>query len=624
MAVFLAARLRFPLPGLPDAVSASPVFVLAAIENLSVSGAVAVAALSTLAQTMWRTSPRRKLAGFTLDLSATVTAAFLAARLFSFLETRFAWPVCCTLLALVYFWAQTFPKDVIAMLSGVRSTASVWVQQRSLLPLYAAGSLVGWGIGRFSPGYQWEVLLVCLLLAFLLQRFSSAYFAQLERDRAHMLAMNGLHLRTINALALAIDAKDQGTHDHLQRVQLYATEIGKDLALSDSEMEALTAASVLHDIGKLAVPESIISKPGKLTRAEFEKMKIHPVVGAEILESVEFPYPVAPIVRSHHERWDGKGYPYGLQGEEIPIGARILTVVDTFDALASDRQYRRALPMDEAMAQVASEAGTAFDPRVVAALQARYRELENLCKSIESHVQPALSLDIRIPAGASPAAGLEASAPPGRLAPAPPRTVKRGGGVTPVREAEIGRPAAVSLETELTTLDLPAAGACFLDYQEALTVAAVRIRRVIPYNTIAFAVCESEMVRVTLAFGGNAARLESLAIQPGAGLMGWVAEFRKPILNGSPAVEPGYFNPPGSTQLRSALALPVLDERGELSGIIALYREDRDAFSEEDLEALSQACPALSRLLSSPQSSADPLLQMARAIQSGPGRRGQD
>ena len=130
---------------------------------------------------------------------------------------------------------------------------------------------------------------------------------------------------------------------------------------------------MLHDIGKLAVPESIISKPGKLTRSEFEKMKIHPVVGAEILERVEFPYPVVPIVRSHHEKWDGSGYPHGLRGSEIPIGARILSAVDCLDALASDRQYRRALPLDEAMARVASEAGTAFDPAVVRALQARYR-----------------------------------------------------------------------------------------------------------------------------------------------------------------------------------------------------------------------------------------------------------
>ena len=143
-------------------------------------------------------------------------------------------------------------------------------------------------------------------------------------------------------------------------------------------MEALRAAATLHDIGKLAVPELIISKPGKLTRAEFEKMKIHPVVGAEILERVNFPYPVVPIVRAHHERWDGNGYPFGLKGVEIPIGARILAAVDCLDALASDRQYRRALPLDEAMARVASEAETAFDPEVIGVLQKRYRESRRL------------------------------------------------------------------------------------------------------------------------------------------------------------------------------------------------------------------------------------------------------
>src|SRR5207245_9283897 len=148
---------------------------------------------------------------------------------------------------------------------------------------------------------------------------------------------------------LAIEAKDQRTHDHLRRVQAYAVGIWKEMAFSDSDMEALRAAAILHDIGKLAVPEHIISKPGKLTPEEFEKIKIHPLVGAEILERVQFPYPVVPIVRAHHEKWDGTGYPAGLKGEEIPIGARILSAVDCLDALASNRQYRRALPLDRAM-----------------------------------------------------------------------------------------------------------------------------------------------------------------------------------------------------------------------------------------------------------------------------------
>ena len=190
----------------------------------------------------------------------------------------------------------------------------------------------------------------------------SSLSGKLETEKSHAEQVSSLHLRTIEALALAIEAKDETTGEHLQRVRVYAMELAKELGLSEDETEALRAASVLHDIGKLAVPEHIISKPGKLTPEEFEKMKIHPIVGAEILEQVDFPYPVVPIVRAHHEKWDGSGYPNGLAGEAIPIGARILAAVDCLDALASDRQYRKALPLDEAMAKVVADAGKSFDP----------------------------------------------------------------------------------------------------------------------------------------------------------------------------------------------------------------------------------------------------------------------
>src|SRR5262249_3265376 len=202
-------------------------------------------------------------------------------------------------------------------------------------------------------------------------------------------------------LALAIEAKDHTTGDHLQRVRVYAAELAKDLGLSAIESEALQAASVLHDIGKLAVPEHIISKPGKLTPEEFDKMKIHPIGGGEILEQVSFPYRVEWVVRSHHEKGDGSGYPDGLAGKEIPIGARILPAVDCLDALASDRQYRRALPLDEAMAHVRVESGRSFDPRVVELLSQRYKQLERLveCEPMRSS---RLSQHLRIHQGKSP------------------------------------------------------------------------------------------------------------------------------------------------------------------------------------------------------------------------------
>ena len=300
---------------------------------------------------------------------------------------------------------------------------------------------------------------------------------------------------------------------------------------------------MLHDIGKLAVPEHIISKPGKLTRAEFEKMKIHPVVGAEILERVEFPYPVVPIVRSHHEKWDGSGYPHGLKGTEIPIGARILAAVDCLDALASDRQYRRALPLDEAMAKVVSEAGTAFDPAVVRALHARYQELEARAKATRVDPPPSLSKDIKITRGSAPAAGFEAEALTEIQAPA-----------NPVAHAR-----ALRRKKEESVTHLPATGICSLQWEEALAVAAIRIQRFIAYDAIALWACDENMVHVKFVGGDHRAGLAGLGVRLGEGLIGWVADVGKPILNGNPAVEPGYAPGVGTRGLSSALALPLVN-----------------------------------------------------------------
>ena len=157
--------------------------------------------------------------------------------------------------------------------------------------------------------------------------------------------MAELHLATIEALALAIDAKDQTSQTHIRRVQLYATSVARALGMSENEVQGVKTAALLHDIGKLAVPEHILSKPGPLTPEEFQKIRAHPKVGADIVSSVPFPYPVAPLILSHHERWDGKGYPSGLKGDEIPLGARILSVVDYFDALMAERPYHKAMSL---------------------------------------------------------------------------------------------------------------------------------------------------------------------------------------------------------------------------------------------------------------------------------------
>jgi putative nucleotidyltransferase with HDIG domain len=597
LAAAFGSMLRLRLPGLGSMVSVSALFVLIGIVNLSLPEALVVGAFSVLVQCTWRTSTRPKLVQTAFNISVLSVAVFISGQVFDYSHRHFLEPVSLALLALAYFFFNTFPIAVIIGLTEARPIFKVWSEQRWLLPYYVAGASMAWLISTVPRGIQWEFPIICLPLVYLVHRSNRTQVDQMERERTHMQALNGLHLRTIEALALAIDAKDHTTHDHLQRVRLYATEIGKDLGLSEKEMEALTVAAVLHDIGKLAVSESIISKPGKLTRSEFEKMKIHPVVGAEILERVEFPYPVVPIVRSHHEKWDGSGYPYGLRGDEIPIGARILSAVDCLDALASDRQYRRALPLDEAMAKVASDSGTAFDPRVVQALQARYQELEQRARAMGDAFQQPLSVDIKITNGSAPAAGFEAETPAGSSSK-----------TNPVAQARANR-----RKHEESMPDIPAVGQCSLQWEEAVTVAALRIRRIISYDAIALWACDDDWVRVKFVGGEDRSGLESLVVPQGQGLVGWVAEVGKPILNGNPAVEPGYAKRDGTPGLLSALALPLVNA-GRVVGVVALYRKEGDAFAADELVVILEMCPALATLVLDAEEPANNLLEMANAI----------
>jgi putative nucleotidyltransferase with HDIG domain len=354
---------------------------------------------------------------------------------------------------------------------------------------------------------------------YLVYRSYRLYLGRLDDARKHAQETSALHLRTIESLALAIEAKDHTTHDHLQRVQVYAMEIAKELKLSESELQAVRAASLLHDIGKIAVPEHIICKPGKLTPEEFEQMKVHPVVGAEILTRAQFPYPVAPIVRSHHEKWDGSGYPDGLEGTEIPIGARILSAVDYLDALASDRQYRRALPLDKAMEMVAEQAGKAFDPEVVRILGKRYIELEQIARS--SHLEEfSLSTDIKIERSAAPDAGFAQASDSVQISQvlkASPRSTEGWEDLTLVIEGMNG----------------------ILPRRDLFAILASRLQDLIPFDGLAvYARCGATLVP-EYAAGAHAEILTSLEIQVGEGLSGWVARNSRAILNGNPSVDLG-------------------------------------------------------------------------------------
>src|SRR5687767_2271243 len=268
--------------------------------------------------------------------------------------------------ATMYFVFNTCLIAIAVSLATKQSFLSVWNQNF----LWSAPSyFVGAGaaaIGTLAvmTSGVWLALLAAAPL-YLTYRTYKVYLGRIDDERRHVEEMADLHLATIEALALAIDAKDQTTQAHIRRVQVYAAGLAGALGMPEGDIQGVKTAALLHDIGKLAVPEHILSKPGPLTQEEFQKIRVHPQVGAEIISAVPFPYPVAPLILSHHERWDGKGYPSGLKGEDIPLGARILSIVDYFDALTTDRPYHKALSEAAAVALLKQEAGKALDPNLV-------------------------------------------------------------------------------------------------------------------------------------------------------------------------------------------------------------------------------------------------------------------
>ena len=562
----LVSGLKVNLPSIKGTMSVNFLFILIGISQMHLSETMVLGCLGTLIQCLWK--PRQSVKPIRVLFSvASMAIAVSGSYAFCALIPLRNTPAVLLAVSLVFFFLNTAPIAFAIALTEKKPLAQTW---RGCyfwsFPFYVVGASIAWILSVVSHQIDWRGSVVLLPILFFIHRSYRVYLGRLEDEKKHVEEVANLHLRTIEALALAIEAKDQTTHEHLRRVRIYVEEIGKELRLSEEDLDGLRAAALLHDIGKLAVPEHIISKPGKLTPEEFEKMKIHPIVGAEILECVGFPCPVVPIVKAHHEKWDGSGYPFGLKGEEIPLGARILSAVDCLDALASDRQYRRAVPLEQAMAHVESQSGKSFDPRVVEVLKRRYQDLEDTAKA-----QPAgrakLSRDIKIERGVAPAAGFETS--------------RLGSSGSDFLASIAAARQEVHLLFELTQ-DLGSS----LSVDETLSVVAARLKRMIPYDAIAVYVMREGRLVPQYVNGEDFRLFSSLEIPVGEGISGWVAEMRKPILNGNPSVECGYLN--DSTKfstLRSGLAVPLEGLNGTV-GVLTLYRAERDAFSRDNLRIL--------------------------------------
>lgn len=455
----------------------------------------------------------------------------------------------------------------ISMMVG-RPFRAVWLQDFLWASLTTvAGTSVAALIFLNSRAIDWISVTLASPIILVVYYAYKLNFNRVRKAHEHARQLGELYHSTIASLAMAIDAKDQCTHGHVHRVQALALGLAVRSGFDDPmKLQGLKAASLLHDIGKLAVPEYILNKPSGLTEWEIQKMRAHPTVGAEILETVPFPYPVVSYVRSHHEKWDGTGYPDGLKGEEIPLGARILSLADCYDALRSDRPYRIRLGREAALDYIRTQAGKAYDPRLVEVLVQHIEALEGEIERAEQQLPRSVIRKI------------EASLSGGQVG-------KRDIARTVFHDI-------ASAHREIQAVyEISQSVGKSLNVSETLALLASKIRNLAPYDACAVYLLNSqtEMMSPYQAVGDYGNALEEIELKVGEGVTGWVAANRQTLINVSPAPDFSE-NPFLRSVFQSCLCLPLCIEDSIL-GVISLYAAVPNAFSDDHLRLMETITP---------------------------------
>ena len=464
-------------------------------------------------------------------------------------------------MTIVYYALNSGLTAVAVGLDSRESPIDVWVRHFRWLWVgyFGAASVAFCLILLLQQGSLTAAAMILPLLGVFHLTLRST-FGRLDDARRHLGDIDRLYLSTVETLAMAIDAKDDVTHSHVRRVQAYAVALARALDVNDEPtLKAIEAAALLHDTGKLAVPEHILNKPGKLTAAEFEQMKLHVDVGADILSLVDFPYPVVPIVRCHHESWDGSGYPRGVSGAEIPIGARILSVVDCFDALTSDRPYRRRMTDDEAIAILVERSGKMYDPHVVDTFIRIHGDIT------VAHDAPAhRAVMQRI------TQSRHDTVPPADAGPEPPAM-------------PTGLLAFVSL-SRLASGEGSAA--------DVLALGSRLLGEIVPGVTGAWFVLDAARDRLVVseAFGPAAHALRGIHVGMGERLTGWVAAQRQPIVNSDAALDIGDRVDAVAPRLQTCMSVPIV-AGDTLVAVLSLYASSADMFDEDRGRLIQMVAP---------------------------------
>jgi putative nucleotidyltransferase with HDIG domain len=556
------------LPSLPATVSVSETFVFTSVLLFGPAAGTLTVALDALIISFWSFRKGHPHYKILFNVCAVSLSLWFASNLYYLLSPYgplyFAGEITIRIqeilgpllaFTVAYYALNTWLISFAIALERRASPVKIWRENFVWIALnYFGGASVAALLVSYTRDLDYTYLVIIVPLLVVLYFTFSTSMGRVEDQNRHLSQLNSLYMSTIETLAMAIDAKDQITHGHIRRVQLYAVGLAKSMGVTEeAQIRAIEAAALLHDMGKLAVPEYILNKPGPLTVAEFEKMKLHASVGADILSAIDFPYPVVPIVRHHHENWDGTGYPDKLCGSDIPIGARILSVVDCFDALTSDRPYRPRLSDKDALRILQERRGTMYDPLVV-------DTFTKVHTSIAPDVSPTFqqsSLKAITEAAVPAPSGFE------------PRVA---------RFEEI----AASSDEMLTLFDLAKSLTPSMGVQDGTELIAKHLRRLVPSSACVFYIydVDADELVATHASGEHAAHIKGLRVPIGQRLSGWVAANRQTIRNSDPVLDLGESARSMNPRPRSCLSTPMLAGK-TLVGVLSLYSSNKDAYSED-------------------------------------------
>jgi len=572
--LLLTWRVNVWIPGTRSKITLTDTFIYTGALLLGPWAAAVLASVDGLARSP--KSAKRQIATIGINVAAmnlsALGASLLATDIFGPLDylvsdhsrlDRFA--LALAVIALASYLINTSIVAVAVALWRGYNVKKIWIENylwtsgAFFTGMLAAG-LISKAITVFGF-YAFVISIPILLLTYITYR---TFLGRVERSHRHVETLAKLHLATIESLTMAIDARDPLTRGHIQRVRRLAEGLARAVGYPEDQMEGLKAGAMLHDIGKLAVPEYILSKPGRLNEAEFAKVMIHPVVGADILSSIEFPYEVVPIVKHHHEKYDGSGYPSGLSGEEIPLGARIVTVVDCYDALTTSRPYRPHYTREQAFELMRREAGRTFDPQILESFFSAISELEENIPVPDAQTLPAIHCN---------------SADSGRLmeyglAQAPKTRTEKA-----LRDIAAAQREAYSLYEISQTLGST------LKLSEVLAIVATKLENIANFTTLVICLTEDSSLRVAYAMGKNAEALKGLDMAVSEGGNGWVAEHRQVLIGGNPLTD--LETPLGSEAeiYRSSAIFPLL--RGDaLIGTLALYSQENRGYSADEVRLL--------------------------------------